>query len=248
MKHLLVLIGLSLAAAEQDCDRFLAELGQKRAAVRTLQAHFTQTSTTPDETRVSHGAVRYAKPGKILFKYREPEVAYLMDGLKLYKYDAELRQLEIFNIENEPETQALFLGLDDDTQRLKEAFDLELFEPGDLECGTQGVVLRPKARKSEGGYFERVRLFLREQDYLPCRILIVNDADSQVEMALSDYKINGEADSAAVKIAVPEGTKVFEEDEYIETVGPAGKSVPPGDTAREAAHPPQAATVSDSNP
>jgi len=57
-------------------------------------------------------------------------------------------------------------------------------------------------------------------------IHIQNDDESEVETSITDFAINGKLDPDKTRIHLPEGTKIIDNDEVVETVGRNGKIVP----------------------
>lgn len=224
----LILILFVGAAADQDTafDAFFAEFASKREGIRTLEAEFAQESVIPEETIESEGSVVYVKPRRIVFKYAEPDPTYLIDGSRAYEYAPDLKQLQVYDLEDNPQTEVFFLGFDDDTRRLREAYQVEVFEPAGEPEGARGIRLRPETAEGEEACFEQVTLFLRAEDYLPYRIHIVNDPESQVTIRVTGFVVNGALDPERTQIHLPEGTTIIEHDELVETVGPGGLGVP----------------------
>lgn len=217
---------------ETSVAAFLAEFAEKRSHIQGLTARFLQENVTPDETTPSTGEIVYVKPRRILFRYADPPVAYLIDGLRVYAYDAELEQVQIYDLGDDPQAEALFMGFDSDTARLKQAYDISLSEPEKTDCGKQGLVLTPKelpeAQDSEpvSPLFNKVRLTLRDEDYLPCFIHVFNDDDSEVRISVSGIVVNPALDPKQVQLAVPEGTRIVENEERVKIVGPGGLHLP----------------------
>ena len=213
----------------QALDRFLAEFVGKRDAIKYLKAPFSQVNTTPDERVSSSGRLVYAKPRRIVFRYETPEPSVcLIDGLRVFEYDVSLKQVQIFTLEDDPETEGLYLGFESDLTRLQEAYEMELFTPGAEFPDTTGLVLRPKPRSGhdKAGLFERVHLYLRNKDLLPVRIYIVNDPESQVDIRIHDCVVNGPVDPRDTQLDLPEGVRIVEDDVVVETVGAQGKRIP----------------------
>ncbi len=227
MIGLVLFVAMGAAGGDEAAfDGFFAEFAEKRDGIRTLEARFTQESVVPEETLYSAGRLIYVKPKRIVFRYEAPEPTYLIDGLRAYEYEPDLKQVQVYLLEDNPQTEALFLGFDEDTKRLRDAYEVELFEPAEEPEGARGVVLRPKNARDEEAYFEKVTLFLRAEDYLPYRIHIVNDAESHVTIRVADFVVNGASAPAQGQIMLPEGTTIIEDDEIVETVGRGGKLVP----------------------
>jgi len=225
---ILALVAAAVGEASPEFDAFFADFAEKRDRVNVLEARFSQMNVTPEETIHSQGAIVYVKPRRIVFRYDEPEpgMTYLIDGVKAYEYEPDIRQLQGYDLEDNRETEIFFLGFDNNAEGLRKAYDVALFEPENKEQGARGILLRPKKREKDGGFFEEVSLYLRDQDYFPYRIHVVNDAESSVVIEISDFTFNGPLDPAKTQIALPEGTRIIVNDELVEKVGPGGTSVP----------------------
>ncbi len=236
MKLVALAMTVLAAGATPTIDAFFAEFAAKRDHIDRLRSRFIQETITPDETTRALGFIVYERPRRILIRYLDPEVAYLVEGTRVYQYNADLEQVQIYDLDDDPQLEALFLGFNEETSRLREAYTVGIFDPDPSACGTKGLRLTPALVRNERGedrpasdeapLFEEVKLLLSDEDYLPCRIHIVNDADSQVEMAVEDFTINEAAVDAAAQIEVPEGTTIIENEKLVETVGPGGKRIP----------------------
>ncbi len=226
MTHFLICLCLSATAtATTDIDAFWTEFTAKRAGIRTLAAQFSQDEIVPEDTWQTNGSLVYVNPRRILFRYEAPDPSYLIDGSRCYIHESDLKQLRVLELEDNPQTEALFLGFDDDTKRLKEAYHIELPDVAKEPEGARCLVLRPRATGEEAP-FEKVTLFLRAEDYLPYRIHIQNEAESQVIIRVSDFIVNGPMPPEQSRLELPEGTDIIENDQKIETVGAGGKRVP----------------------
>ena len=231
-----LILALATVGATPAVDEFFADFTAKRDHIERLGAHFGQVTVTPDEVTRSVGDIVYEKPRRILLRYRDPEVTYLVDGTRVYQYNADLEQVQIYDLDDDPQLEALFLGFDSDTSRLREAYTIGLFDPDPSTCGKQGLRLLPLQTRDASGkdqpaedvtpLFQEIALYLRAEDFLPCRIHVVNDAESEVEIAVTDFKLNDDAGDVAARIDLPEGTQIIENEALVETVGPGGKRVP----------------------
>jgi len=219
-----------MAAAEEapSFDVFFQEFAKKRDGIHVLEARFTQETVSPEETIEAGGSIVYVKPKRIIFRYDQPKEgpAYLIQDGKAYEFEADIKQLQIYDLQDSPQTEVFFLGFDQNTESLRENYEVSIFDSGDEPKGSKGILIKPKKKEEDMGRFHEVRLFLRDEDYLPYRIHIVNDDESKVNMAVSQFAINGKLDLGKTQIAIPEGTKIIEDDQFIETVGPGGKTVP----------------------
>jgi outer membrane lipoprotein-sorting protein len=226
MTFAILVAAASLLAAPDTADDFFAEFAKRRADIATLRANYTEKTVTPEEEFVTEGTLTYAKPRRIVRRTAPPDnVVILIDDRRCYQYEPEIKQLVIYELDNDPRANLLFLGFDSDIASLREAYDVSVFSIEDQASGKKGILIKPKAGDKEA-WFKEVNLYLDEVDYLPYRIRMVNEDDSQLIIEVKDIKKNPPLDPADTQAAIAEGTKVIKDDEVLETVGSAGKLVP----------------------
>lgn len=223
----LALWGATLAATPRvpDFDAFFREFAEKRAHVKVLEADFTQTTILPDETLATTGVLRFAQPRRFHIRTEEPRRETLLDHRRGYEYEADLEQVLVFDIENSAQASIFFLGFDNDTAALREAYDVHLFDVVDDDTAPRGLLIKPKPGDDDA-LFQEVSLYLRGEDMLPYRIRIVNDAESTVVLDLTDVRVNHMDVPTAPHLDIPEGVKIVQNDRVVETVGPGGKRLP----------------------
>ena len=223
MTSLLMLMTAFLSPMTTDVDEFLEDLAEARKGLHVLEAPFTMTNLTPEERMTTEGELVYAKPRRIVFRLydeftEEIDMVMLIDHARLFEYDAALAQLQTYHRRDATDMQALFAAFESDPADLRDAYEIELFEPGDeAHRAAIGVLLRPR-ETDEGTLFERVRLYLREGDLLPTRIHIINDPTSEVFLDFHHYVVNREIDPRITQIEIPPGTRVIEDDQRVYTV------------------------------
>lgn len=224
---------LAVATAEtNEVDAFFEEFAAHRDAIRVVRARVHHENVTPDGVFEAEGTLLYAAPRRIVFRYDDPTVTdLLIDQLRLYRFDKDLEQLLIDQLEDDPATEALYLGFDSDLRRLRKAFEVNLFIPEAREGAVQGILLRPKDPEDDdevapAAVFEEVYLYLREDDYLPTRVIVVNDAHSHVEMRFSDYEVNSPIEPAETQFFLPEGTVIVENQEFFHQAPEGGLMLP----------------------
>jgi outer membrane lipoprotein-sorting protein len=231
MIALVALLTVQATDPSATFDAFFADFAKKRDAIQVLEARFTQKSISPEETVNSAGSIVYVKPRRILFRYERPDpgTTYMIDGEKAYEYESDIRQLQIYDLQDDPQTEVFFLGFQDNTEALRKAYDVTVFQSAGKPADSKGLIIRPKESPRDAQNFREVKLYLRDADYLPYRIHITHENDSEVDIAITDFAINGKLDPRKARISLPGGTKIIENDELVETVGAAGKCVPEKD-------------------
>ena len=213
-------------AEETPVAEFFATFAEGRNAIHLVEATFVQTTVTPDEIIVSEGQIVYVWPKRLIFIYNDPPLVYMIDSLRVYEYDPELEQIQIFDLEDRPESEAFYLGFENNVERLQEAYNVRLLPPSDPSRYAIALEFEPKTDDETEAYFEKVTLQLRRGDFLPAEIRIVNDEESHVEFKMSDFTINGQLDPEKTHITLPEGTVIVDNDRYAGTVGPEGLRLP----------------------
>lgn len=201
-------------AKTPSATEFFTEFSKQRDAIETMRASFVQTTTNPDETVVSKGTLIYTRPKRLIFRYADPPLVYMIDGLRVYEYDPGISQIEVMQLEDRPESEAFYLGFESNADNLQKAYDVHVLPPSDPEKYARAVEFVPKPRTDgEEPYFKSVRLQLRKKDYLPAEILIVNDDESQTFFAVTDFATNEKLPEDLSHVRVPEGTAIVEDDE-----------------------------------
>ncbi len=210
---------------EDNFDTFFKAFKEKRDGIGSLQAEFVQKTILPQEEIITEGTLHYSKPRRILFSTKDPERATLVDNRRGYEYDSEIKQMTVFDIEDNPRANIFFLGFDDDAEALKTAYELALFETGDPK-GHRGIKIKPRPGSDEEVYFLEASLYLRDEDYLPYRIHIVNDQESQLYIDVSEISPQPYQDLNSARFFVPEGVKVVENDRVVATIEAGGRHIP----------------------
>lgn len=220
--------GLSLLTLGQqpapDAVALLEKYSTGRDTLTTMQARFTQWTYTPEEDVQSQGTVTFASPKRIIFRYDDPPLAYMIDDTNAYEFDEELEQILVYNIEGQPEAEAFFLGMESDISEIQEAYAISVLSDDDPESLT--VELVPHPDEENEPLFLSVTLKMRKADFLPGHILIKNDDDSQVEFTLSDFVVNAALPDDRTHIFVPENTDIVVDDVALDPAGSEGRYFP----------------------
>lgn len=231
MTGLLLTVVTALSASDKSVDAFFSEFVSKREHIQTITAEFVQENINPDETMRSAGRIVYVKPKQLLFEYRDPAILYAVDGLRVYQYEPDLEQVQVYEIEDSPQADAFFIAFDSDTRRLREVYDVATEEAKPGDCGARVLKLTPKTspNSDEDGEhpYAAIYLYLNAETLLPCRIRAVDDAGAEVLINIQNYVVNDSASTPSISFRVPEGTKIVENDgERVITAGPGGLTLP----------------------
>ncbi len=229
-----------LEKSRKAVDTFFEQFAQKRDTIGTFEGQFHQVIAAPEETIDANGTLVYVKPKNLLFRYTDTDenATFLIHNRRVYEYSQENKQLDIYDLDDDPQTQMFFLGFDADTETLLQAYDVSLFAPdkGVAPGASQGLMIKPKEnadasaedlnRDKQTSTFKEVKLFLRESDYLPVRIELINEDDSKTTLTVSDFKVRSKPSPDKVKVSIAEDTKVIENGRFIEKVGSDGMTIP----------------------
>lgn len=216
--------------APPSFEEFFEDFQARRQGIEVLQAFFLEENYLPGEVFASEGTVLYARPRRLVRRTESPDkTTLLVDGGQAYQYEPEVEQCVIYDLEDEPAADILFLGFDSDLAALNDAYEMSIFSVVDeaaAAIGKLGVIIRPYAEDLETAPFQEVSLYLRDADYLPWKIRVVTDAETQTIIMLKDYRINGNPDPSETQIILPEGTTLVENDKIVETVSAQGRRIP----------------------
>lgn len=212
--------------ATPEASGFLSAYSAERDGLETLQARFVQWTYTPEEDIKSEGTVTFVRPKRIIFRYDDPPLSYMIDGTHAYEYDEELEQILIYDIEGQPEAEAFFMGMESDIDAIKEAYQIDVLPPDDALDGAHAVRLTPHPNEDLEPLFEYVTLQMRKQDFLPTQILIRNDEDSRVEYTLSSFQKNATLAADVSQVLVKEDADIVVNDVAMDTAGEGGHLFP----------------------
>lgn len=213
-------------AAPADFDAFFEEFSRKRENITALQAEYTEKSITPDETFISEGALLFTQPRRIVRRTFYPyDATVVIDGTEAVEYEPEVRQAVLSDLSQVREADILFFGFERDTKKLRENYDVKLFEIKDNPLGKNGLEIRPKEGDAQPP-FKSVTLYLADDTLLPYRIHVIFDEESELQVDMGDYTVNAPLTAEQTQVKLAEGTKLIQDDKVVETVGAEGKWLP----------------------
>jgi outer membrane lipoprotein-sorting protein len=220
------LAAVTALSVTEDVDAFLKDFAKKRDEITTFQCRYSQSIVSPDDTLETEGTLVFVRPKRILFRYDDPKSIYMIDDTTFYEYDPDATQLRIETVEGRPEGEAFFLAFEKDLSRLKESYTISLVSKDESKSSGTVLELVPKSNVGDELLFNRLLIFLREDDYLPYRLFFRNASESDVTFELSDYIVNDKTAKPPSTLDVPEGTTILRGDAKSENVGPGGKTFP----------------------
>jgi outer membrane lipoprotein-sorting protein len=192
-----------------------------------LQADIVEYTSQFEEVTNRSGHVVFGKPRRIVFRYTEEDPVMLIDDRRVYEFDPQEEQLQIYDIDDSPEASIFFLGFDNDAGALREAYDVHLFTV-ENEQGNQGIKITPFKENIDNAPFQEVSIYLRTEDFLPYRIHITFDDETRMWTEFSNYKVNKGLEPSETQIRIPAGTRVIENGEVtIHSVPDGGQLMPP---------------------
>ncbi len=171
--------------------------------MKTGQASFTQTVTSPDgaRTKKSSGRFEFSRPNRFRFTYAKPfEQAIVADGNKVWIFDADLNQVSSRKLEKAlgGTPAALLAG-----GSLTKDFDLAAQPDKD---GQSWVLATPKASETA---FQSVRIGFRGKTL--AAIEIVDSFGQRSHLQFSQFEANPALKADLFQFKVPPGADVIEQ-------------------------------------
>ena len=171
--------------------------------VRSGQARFTQTVTSPDgkRRRVSHGVFEFQRPNRFRFAYAKPfEQTIVADGQKVWLHDPELNQVSVRRLSQAlgATPAALLAG-----GSLDEDFELSAQPARD---GLEWVQATPRQRD---GTIQTLRVGFRGRDLAALEILDHFGQRSVLEFP--DFRANVAVPPGQFRFAPPPGADLIEQ-------------------------------------
>lgn len=198
-------------SAEEGCAHALARRVQSRyESVRDLSARFAQTTQSValgegsgSESR-STGEVVFAKPGKMRWRYGEPDPSVVVsDGETLWIYDPELQEVQRHPVEEGFLSGAavqFLLG----QGNLLETFEVSAGSPCDGETVTLELLPR------EDASYERLQLRVERESGAIRGTTVVDLFGNRTEVTFEDVRTNTDPADSLFEFEPPEDARVLE--------------------------------------
>ena len=198
---------LCLGGGNSDLAAEILEKVQSRyEAIQDIQGEFTQTSLVASWGRedVSRGNVVMQRPGRMLWKYEEPEArVVLLDGETLQIYTPEDGQLQIVPIASgavSPTALGFLLG----GAVLRDAFRASRI----TESGRGEIGLKLIPREDAG--FEYLELWLEPSSYQLRESVVADLFGNRTRVRFHGVRENVGVEEEVFSITVPDDTEVID--------------------------------------
>ncbi len=113
-------------------------------------------------------------------------------------------------MDDQIDTELFFLAFAQDLNELRKKYHVVPIQLSD-ERGKNGVSIKPFKENEEDAQFEEIVLYLRDENFLPYRLRIVNKDDVQTIVDFEKMEINGKISLEDTQIYLPSGTNVYRE-------------------------------------
>jgi outer membrane lipoprotein-sorting protein len=215
------LLCFSALSAPDELDMFFREFTEKRAGIQMLEADVEERTFEFGEVTLRRGRVLFGKPRRIIFRFENDEPVMMVDGRRVYEHDPLEEQVQIFDIDDSPESSIFFLGFDSDPGALREAYDMRLVKKANTQ-GEHRIVIRPFKESMDDAPFREVSIYLRDVDFLPYRVDIALDDEVRMVTEFANYKTNVPVEPATTQLRIPAETRIIENGEVVMRSVPAG--------------------------
>lgn len=218
-------------ASSSPNEAFWTAYQSRRANISAMRASFVQTTHIEGEAdEEDRGAVLFVEPSRLILRFADPEIAYLVDKETAYVYDRELAQVQVGSLREVPETDALFVGFGKNMTRLEEVFTVTVVEASsDSIDSSHAVTLIPRARDDDAEsapLFRKAVVQLSRDSYLPLRIDIDVDADVSTTYRFDPPELNPALGEDETQIALHKGDKIVVEGDFVEKVETERRLIP----------------------
>ncbi|HOV33559.1 MAG TPA: outer membrane lipoprotein carrier protein LolA [Candidatus Hydrogenedens sp.] len=210
---------------DKELNDFFKKYTEAREKIDILVAKFIQKSIYPDETYITSGKLIFVKPRRLVFYTEDPQKYTVIENKKIYEYEPDIKQITIYDLDDQIDTELFFLAFAQDLNELRKKYHVVPIQLSD-ERGKNGVSIKPFKENEEDAQFEEIVLYLRDDNFLPYRLRIVNKDDAQTIVDFEKMEINGKISLEDTQIYLPSGTNVIENDVQKEIVSGDGKRIP----------------------
>ncbi len=206
----IMLVGVSPAAAQEELDPLVAEILDRVEARYTragfsARFHLTSTLKAMEVTDEAAGLLFVKYPGKMRWAYETPTpMLFVTDGESLWMYQPEENQVTV-GLASEVlggQEGASFLS---DIRLLRQAFRIAL-DPG----GGEEIVRLKLLPRGEAHDVAEVYLKIRRDTHDIVEVITTNLYGDQTRIALTDFDYNAVLPEHLFRFDIPAGTDVLQ--------------------------------------
>jgi outer membrane lipoprotein-sorting protein len=184
------LVASQTPAAKDPFDQLFARALEKRQAIHSIRARFTETTTSSLLVRplVSHGTVIATPPSRVLMAYTDPERRTIaIDSKSLVVVWPDRRERETIDIsQTEKRIDQYFTHAT--VGQLRSMFEITA-RPDSLIRGTDRVDMRPRRKPIKEG-LERLELWIDRESLLLVQLQMTFPGGDQKTIRLDDVAVN----------------------------------------------------------
>ncbi|MBO84934.1 MAG: hypothetical protein CL927_06220 [Deltaproteobacteria bacterium] len=197
------------ADAPATVDDLVSALQRRYQDIETLQAKFTQISTSLAMGEVkSKGKVQVAKPRKARWETMGANASlFVTDGTKMSIYTPAMNQVMVMNdMSSAGGGSADIMGLLQDLSKLDEQFEVTM-RPDDSAAESHVVV--DAVPRKPGGY-SKIRLEFDRKSLDLARVVFSDSMGGTTDLRFADLKLDVKIGDDAFQFTAPEGVTVID--------------------------------------
>lgn len=188
-------------------EEISAGIANNYKKIKDLKGDFSQVSyfSAMDQTLNSKGTVKFLKPGRIDWQYKEGESQrFISNNKTLWFYQPELNQVIVYDFDgtlqnNMPISFLVGAG------SIEEAFNPK------AGCKTEkGYVVFYDSKHPEGNDISEFRMFVSDKGYLPLAASVLKSNNDITTLILDNVEIDTDLQEKEFEFEIPESTDVIE--------------------------------------
>ena len=190
----------------ENYGKLLANITNAGEKTTSLKANFIQTSyfLGLDKIESSTGKVSFQKVAKMRWDYQSPtKQLFVMDGENVWFYQPDQNQAIVTDFYNSFKSDvpvSFLLGMG----KLSETFDVQ------NACNTDSGILVTLSPKKSDDSLDRFYLLVREKDYAPIGVKIIDLGGNETSIVFTNLQLNGKINSAEFEFIPPKGADIID--------------------------------------
>lgn len=207
--EMLLLMCMSVVAAESDLDRYVTGLEKRYAAMQDFRADFEQQTRLASVNYIEkgHGTVAFKKGGKMLWHYKAPEEQkVILDGKNLWFYVPKEKQVMKNNFSTIP--QHIVVDIFRGQINIRERFTVTLLPPDGTDAA-QIAALELIPREYDPTV-KKLILWMDTQKNIITRTQLEDDLGTRTVLSFIKIEIDKGIKDSLFEFTPPKGVEVFE--------------------------------------